>query len=206
MNQRLTLFIICCLTISSCRQTEKSKELLNEAMDVYISGGNDSINIDKSLALTRRALELDDQNLLALTHKATLLFRKRDIDGLLRTADDLIKLRPEKPFYISQKAFYLELNGDSLNATEYYGRALTMYGEYLKKDSSDFNLMMEYVGVLEMSGDTTLADKTLTKMKTMNFDDSQKQIIELYKTQSVSKRQLLKFWRGEIGFEQIVEK
>ena len=175
-------------------------------MDVYISGGNDSINIDKSLALTRRALELDDQNLLALTHKATLLFRKRDIDGLLRTADDLIKLRPEKPFYISQKAFYLELNGDSLNATEYYGRALTMYGEYLKKDSSDFNLMMEYVGVLEMSGDTTLADKTLTKMKTMNFDDSQKQIIELYKTQSVSKRQLLKFWRGEIGFEQIVEK
>jgi tetratricopeptide (TPR) repeat protein len=173
---------------------------------VYASGFTDSVDVDRSLALTIRALELDNKNVLALTHKATLLFLKKDINGLLKTADNLIKLRPEKPFYLGQKAFYLELNGDSLIANEYYDKALSKYGDYLKRDSTDFNLMIEYVGILEMFGDTTLADETLRRMKNMNFDKSQKQILELYKEQSVSKEQLFRFWSGEIGPAEIERK
>lgn len=206
MAQRLTFLLIGVLIINSCRQAERSEELFNEAMAVYVSGPSDSTHIERSLTLTERALELNPKNLPALAHKATIFFIKKDIDGLLMTADDLIKLRPEKPFYLSQKAFYLELKGDSQKANEYYDKALAKYVEYLKKDSTDFDLMIEYVSVLEMSGDTILAGETLRRMKAMNFHDSQKQILDLYKKQSVTKEELLRFWTGEIGYGQLTGK
>ena len=79
-------------------------------MDVYLNGElEDSLKTERSLSLTNRALELDEENLQALNHKATLLFRKKDIDGLIEIADKLIRLKPEKPFYLGQKAIYLEL-------------------------------------------------------------------------------------------------
>ena len=175
-------------------------------MDVYLfSDLADSIKVEKSLALTNKALELDDHNLPAFNHKVTLLFIKKDMEGLLKISDYLIQLMPKKPFYLGQKALYLELKGDTLQAREYYNRSLAMYQEYVTNDSLDFNLMMEYVGILETSGDTTLAKITLNKMEHMDFDDSQKQIIDLAKQQSFKKEQLKKYLDGEIEYSQITE-
>ena len=75
----------------------------------------------------------------------------------------------------------------------------------------DFNLLMEYVGILEVSGDTTSVSETLASMENMNFDDSQKEILRVFKSQvcknqSFSKDKLIKYWSGEIGYEQIEEK
>jgi tetratricopeptide (TPR) repeat protein len=101
---------------------------MKEALDIYLNSDlADRDKIEKSLEFTNRAIELDNQNISALTHKTTLLFRKKDIDGLLQTVDELIKLRPEKPYYLVQKAVYLELNGDNSTVIEYYDSALSKY-------------------------------------------------------------------------------
>lgn len=94
-------------------------------MDVYIySELDDDIKVDSSLVLTNKALEFDDQNFSALNHKAILLFRKKDSKGLIQVADKLIELT-DKPFYLGQKAMYLELEDKPQEAKEYYSRALT---------------------------------------------------------------------------------
>jgi len=62
------------------------------------------------------------------------------------------------------------------------------------------------VGILEASGDTAKANKILTVMKEMDFGDYQIEMIDLYKEQAVSKKQLMKYWTGEIEYEQIGEK
>ena len=207
MSIRLTLYITCCLTIVSCRQPEKSKELMNQAIDVYlVSELDDNIKIDSSLLLTNQALEFDNQNFSAINHKTTLLFRKKDANGLIEAVDELIKLRPETPLFLGQKAMYLELQGDIEGAKDYYDKAIHKYQEHLETDTLNFDLMVEYVGILEASGDTLTADKTLTKMKEMDFEDYQKEILDLYKEEFVSKKQLLRYWKGEIEYDQIGEK
>ncbi len=56
MISRLSLLIFCCLTIISCRQTEKSNEAMKKAMDVYLfSDLDDKSKIDSSLGLTNEA-------------------------------------------------------------------------------------------------------------------------------------------------------
>lgn len=206
MNIRPTLFILSCLTIISCRQSEKSKEVMKQAMDVYIySELDDDIKVDSSLVLTNKALEFNDQNFSALNHKAILLFRKKDSKGLIQVADKLIELT-DKPFYLVQKAMYLELEDKPQEAKEYYSRALKKYDEFLRSDSLNFDLMIEYVGILEASGDSLKADKILSEMKEMNFEDYQIEMIDFYKEQAVSKKRLIKYWTGEIEYEQIGEK
>jgi hypothetical protein len=207
MLLRLFSLTISCFTIISCRQREMSTELMKRAMDVYLfSGLTDSAKVEESLILTNRALELDDHNLPAFNHKLTLLFIKKDIEGLLKTTDDLIQLMPKKPFYLGQKALYLELRGDSVQAREYYDKSVRMCLEYIKTDSLDFNLMMEYVAILRTAGDTTLANKTLQRMGKMDFDASQKKMIDMSRHESFSKDNLKRYLKGEIEFEQIVEK
>jgi tetratricopeptide (TPR) repeat protein len=182
---------------------------MEEAMDVYLFSKDTNNSIEKSLELTNRALELDDQNIAALTHKTTLLFRKKDIDGLLQTVDELINLRPEKPYYLVQKAFYLEVKGDSSGANRYYHSAQRKYRRHLEIDSLDFNSLLEYVGLLEVTGDTTSAGEMLTKMESMNFDDSEKQILSVYRSQvhsrqSYTKEVLMKYWTGEISYDMVL--
>lgn len=206
MNIRIAVIIISCLILTSCRQSEKSNETMKQAMDVYLySDLNDDIKIDSSLALTDKALEFDDQNFSALNHKMTLLFRKKDSKGLIQVTDRLIELT-YKPFYFGQKAMFLELEGEIDEANEYYSKAIEKYDDYLKTDTLNFDLLIEYVGFLEASGDTTKANKTLTDMKEMDFEDYQIEMIDLYKEQTVSKKELIKYWTGEIEYEQIGEK
>ena len=179
---------------------------MKQAMDVYLFAElNDDIKIDSSLALTNKALEFDDQNFSALNHKSTLLFRMKDSKGLIQVADNLIELTG-KPFYLGQKALFLELEGKIDEANEYYSRAIEKYDDYLKTDKNNFDLLIEYVGILEASGDTTKADKTLSDMKEMDFEDYQTEMIDMYREQAVSKKQLIKYWTGEIEYEQIGEK
>ncbi len=40
----------------------------------------------------------------------------------------------------------------------------------------------------------------------MKLEDYQKDILDMYKEQSVSKEKLIKYWTGEIGYKQISEK
>ena len=91
-------------------------------------------------------------------------------------------------------------------SNKYYSRKKKKYEDYLKTDTLNFDLLIEYVGILEASGETTKANKTLTDMKEIDFEDYQIEMIDLYKEQAVSKKQLIKYWTGEIEYEQIGEK
>lgn len=206
MKVRLTLIIISCLILISCRQPEKSKETMKKAFDVYMFGElSHDLRIDSSLALTNKALEFDGQNYSALKHKVTLLFIKKDSKELIKVTDNLIELTDLLPFYLGQKALILELEGEIDEANEYYSRAIEKYNDYLKTDSNNFDLLMEYVVILEASGDTMKSKKILTDMKEMDFEEYQVEIIDLYKEQVKSKEGLIKYWIGEIEYEQIEE-
>lgn len=65
--------------------------------------------------------------------------------------------------------------------------------------------MLEYVGILEASGDTLAANRTLAKMKEMDFEYYQREMVALYKEQAVTKEQIIKYWNGEIKYEDIGE-
>jgi tetratricopeptide (TPR) repeat protein len=195
--------VIACFGIVSCRKPENSKELMMQAHEVmYTSELSDEVQVDSSLALTNKAIALDDENVSAYHHKLTLLFRKRDGQGLLETADQLIELS-DKPYFLGQKAFFLELNGRESEAKEYYSRATLEYEEFMKKDPNNFDVMLEYVGVLDMSGDSTKANETLREMASINFEDYQLNILEVYRESSISKVQVMAYWKGEITFDQI---
>ncbi len=189
------------LALVSCRQPKKSKEMIKQAMSVYRNTElKDNVRIDSSLQLTNKALQFDDQNFNALNHKEILLIRKRDSKGLIEVADKLFHLTG-KPLYLGQKALYLEFDGKPNEARVYYDRAIQKYQEYLKIDTLDFNLMMEYVGILEISGNTLKAKKILSQMKQMDFEEYQIKMIDLYKEQSIPKEQFLKYWKGEIKYD-----
>lgn len=204
---KFIFYILFCLSLIACKQPEKSNEYLKKATEIYYSSNlEEKIKIDSSLTLTNKAIEFDKSNVNALLLLTAIQFRKKDIDELLKISDKLISLRPEHPIYLVQKASYLEINGKTEDSKRYYQEALDKYKNYLKNDSLNFDLYMEYVGALEASNDTILANSTLTKMKSMNFEDYQKEMIDLYKEQRISKNKLIKYWNDEIKYEELSEK
>ena len=206
MKSTLVLLFIITATNSACWQTEKSKELINQAIDIFLfSSLDETIKIDSSLSLTKKALELDDENISVLTHMVTLLFLKRDGEGLIKVADKLIQLKPNVPTHIEQKAVYLELMGEYEEAMIYFDKAEKIYEELLNDDPLNFGIMLGYVGCLEYSGNVPKANSLLEKMKKMNFEDYQLEILEHYKEQFVSKEQLMKYWSGEIDINQLTK-
>lgn len=199
------IFVIIILTSQqSCGQSEKSNEFLKKANEVYYTSRLDEkIKIDSSLYLTNKAIEINDQNINAYIHKSTLLFRMKNIDELINVSEKLISLRPDKPIYLGQKAFYLELKGETEEAKLFYQKSINNYKKFIEKDSLNFDIYMEYIGILESSNDSNQYNQMIAKLKKMNFNQSQKEIIDAYQTQHISKTKLLKFWNGEISYEDI---
>lgn len=120
---------------------------------------------------------------------------------MLKLTDHLLEISNEHPTYLAQKGLYLELKRDSARAREYYNKSLLKYQSYLKDDSLNFNLMIEYITMLDFSGDTTSANQTLRKLKGMNLDETQNQIIDLYRHSSIE--QIKQYWKGEISYDEI---
>ena len=203
MKFKIAILLISCLTIISCHNTEKSNVLMKQAIDVYMfSELNDNIKVDSSLLLTNQALKLDDKNFNALNHKSALLFRKKDGKELIKTADKLIKLT-DKPYYIYQKAVYLELEGNTNEAKKYYLKAKDKYQQLLKDFPKDFDLSIEYLVLLQTYGDTISSNKLINNIKKMDLLDYQKEVLNLNKNQSIAKEQIFKYWKGEIEYDQI---
>lgn len=198
------LILISLFVITSCNHTEKSNELMQEAMNTYLDNTlPDQTKVNRSLELTNKALDYNPKNTYALRHKISLLFRQKKSKDLINTIDQLILLRPEKPYYMTQKATFLELFGDSITSRTLYNKAGIQYEELLKQDSLNFDLLLEYVQFLDTSGDSKASNQLLTKMKEMPFEDYQKEVLHHYKSQQQTKLQLAKFWAGEIKFNAI---
>lgn len=198
------IILISLFVITSCNHTEKSNELMQKAMNTYLDKTlPDQTKVNRSLELTNKVLDYNPKNTYALRHKMSLLFRQKKSKELINTIDQLILLRPEKPYYITQKATFLELFGDSTTSRTLYNKAGIQYEEHLKQDSLNFDLLLEYVQFLDTSGDSKASNQLLTKMKEMPFEDYQKEVLHHYKNQQQTKLQLAKFWAGEIKFNAI---
>ena len=163
---------------------------------------DENLKVDQSLKLTNRALDYNGQNIAALNHKTMLLFRKKDSKGLIQVADKLFEIT-NKPYYLSQKALYLELDNQNKKAQEYYSQAIESYKNILKNEAQNFDLLIEYIGILEVYGDTIKANKILNEMEDMGFEKYQLEMVDLYRKQNFSKEVIFKYWRGEIEYSQV---
>lgn len=95
---------------------------------------------------------------------------------------------------------------NSKEAKEYYTKAKKKYQKDLKMYPQNFDLLMEYIDVLRISGDSLEADNFLKAMKEMDFEAYQIEMLDLYKEEYVPKEQFIKYWKGELEFDQIGEK
>lgn len=196
-----------CVAMWSCNNEDKSNEILKQALDVYgFSELDDQTKVDSSLFLTNQSLELYGGNIAALKHLVVLRFRKKDLNGLIETFEILIDQNPTKPYYLGQKAIFLELKGEEALATEYYEDAFEKYEYYLVGDSLNFDLWMEYIGLLDMSGDTLLANMKLEKLKGLSSSESQKEMLTMYNGGNHNKKWLKQYWDGKIDYNQLLDK
>ena len=193
--------------MSSCALKENSNDLIEQAVNVFLSPDiEENIKIDSSLFLTNKALKIDNQNFDALSHKATLLFRKKDLSGLIQLTNEMINLRPDYPIYIRQLALLLEIRGNTNEAQKLYKQSIEGYQRLIKTDSNNFDLLLEYYGSLKASGDSIGADSLLANLKQKELEDYQNEILNQYKDQYISKNEIIKYWKGEINYDQLGEK
>lgn len=187
----------------ACKQPEKSKQIMQEALNVYLDAKlSETKRVDSSLILTNKALRLDKNNFSALNHKTALLFRKKDVKGLIQNTEELIKLT-NKPYYLGQKGVLLEFQGDTVNAKECYSRALNQYEQLLSNNQKNFDLQLEYATMLQMANDSAKASKVFQDLKSMDLEDYQIEIIDINKENLNFKEQMLKYLKGEIGYDQL---
>jgi len=203
MNFKIQAILIL-LLLCSCSSSEESKGQLDEALFIYYQSELDEeTKIDSSLILVNKALQFDDENFKAHSHKQELQFRKRDLKGIIETTDKLIKLRPNYPDLLGQKAFLLELVGDSITSKKLYQKSLSLYEEYIEEDDSDFNLKISYLGMLQASGDTTSANYLFKEMKENAETDWQRFTLEGWRKVVISNETIAKYWNGEIEYEEV---
>ncbi|OEJ99477.1 hypothetical protein [Roseivirga misakiensis] len=204
MNTRLPLILICALLIYSCEPEENPNDIIQQAINVYLSTDIEEKNkIDSSLFLTNKTLKIDNQNFDVLSHKATLLFRKKDLSGLIQLTNEMIDLRPDHPIYVRQQALLLEIQSNMNEAQQLYKKSIAGYQKLIKTDPNNFDLLLEYYGSLEASGDSIGANSLLVNLRRMELEDYQIEILDQYKNQYISKNEFIKFWKGEINYDQL---
>ena len=172
-------------------------------MDLYVYASSSVANIDSSLHLTNKALQLDSKNIAALNYKASLLFAKKNESELLKTSEEIVRLLPKNPYYLGRLAFYNELAGNAEISEKLYVKAIKKYQKTLKKFPHDFDLNLEYITVLRLANDTILASQTMQALQDLEWNESQEKILEYYENDTDSKQILVDFWNNMISHEEL---
>jgi tetratricopeptide (TPR) repeat protein len=193
--KKFYLIIVLSLFTLSCRQTEKANEKVKEAMDVYFEESGEN-HLERSLVLINEALELDDRNFPAYTHKTTLLFEMKDLPGLFEVNSRMMELYPDRPAYVFGRGLYHELAGDTTQAKAYYRQALSAYEALVSRDTTNFELTLEYISVLEALGDTSLANIKLRKLELYNTHPDRVVIVQAYRRKPW-KEEVVRAWNGQ---------
>lgn len=196
-----TIFLICIasLVLISCNNSEKSDEVLKSAIEIYLSNDNKldfNSRIDKSLSLTNKSLDLNSENFQALTHKAVLLTYKKDFKSSLEVYNKIVNLKPNNPYNLAQKAFFLELNGNKEMAENTFFSAIKIYEERINSDAKNLDSWIQYIDVLEFSGNSSKAKEKLELIDKMKWDDYQYEILEVYKEGRYSKKDFISIWKS----------
>ncbi|MEE4247696.1 MAG: hypothetical protein V2I33_20015 [Kangiellaceae bacterium] len=208
MKTRLQIirFFFSIVLLYSCNDKENSQELTKRAVQIYLDHELDEDKkINQSLSLINSALNYDSENIAALNHKRTLLFYKKDIEGLLNLSDKFLEIAPNSPFYLGQKGLYLEIDGDIKLANTYYDKAITTYEKRLRKDSLNFDLYIEYLGILGLAGDSSTVDIELKKLKNQNLENYQHDILNHMEEKQIfyPKDLIINYFEGNVDYKDI---
>lgn len=202
---RNIILLTCFLSLFSCRDTEQANSLVAEAQKLYFQSSTTENQIDSSLVLINKALQLDSKNISALDFKSVILFRLRDGEGSIDVAETLVKLLPGYPSYLDRLAFCNELNGNTATAKKLYSRALDMYVDKLEQYPDDFDLMLEYTSMLKNMNDTIQAEKIFERLRQINWNPAQQEILKHYADQKPNKQIFLDFWNRKISYKKLEE-
>lgn len=203
---RLITISLLILLFISCDDKKKSRELTNKAVEIYLDHQlKEEEKTEQSLALINSALSKDPENISALNHKRTLLFYKKDIDGLLELSDKFLEISPGSPFYLGQKALYLEIKGDIKLAKKYYEISILTYKQRLLKDSLNFDLHLEYMGILGLVSDSIAIDNLKKKLRNQKLEDYQYEMLDHMEEKQIfyPKEFMLNYFKGDINYDDI---
>lgn len=196
MNKILLLLLFSFLIIS-CDNKEKSNELVNKANGIFINSNLDNeVRIDSSLSVIDEALKLNKKNFRAYEAKFSILSEKKDINGMLKISSKLIELRPNQPYWKVKKGFVLDLKNQSKKANEYYLKSIKQYKKLFKEGFNSFDLKLEYITALRAINQKRKVDSILSKMKTEYKSDTQKEILEFYKNDTLTKEKIINIWKN----------
>jgi tetratricopeptide (TPR) repeat protein len=198
MKKLLLIFIFSQFASCQYKPDNKAVELIREANEIGAkSFYKDSIENGKALKLIDEAIKIDDKYLSAYQSKATFLYAKKDIKGLLENNLKIIELRPNQPMWKIQRGLLLEINGNKLKAKESYKLGLNEYQKLLKKKemNQDFNFRIEYVSALEANENLNQAKVEMEKLRN---DFPENEIVQSYvkEYKLKSKAELISLWKN----------
>jgi len=191
------LLIICCVLLFSCDNNEKSNELVKKANGIFINSElNNKIRIDSSLSVINKAIKLNENNFRAYEAKFIILSEKKDVDGMLKSSSKLIELRPNQPYWKLKKGFVLDLKNQPKKANDYYLKSIKEYKSLFEEGFNSFDLKLEYITALRAINQKDKVDSILSKMKTEYRSETQKQILEFYKNDTLTKEKIINIWKN----------
>lgn len=191
------LLIICCVLLFSCDNNEKSNELVKKANGIFINSElNNKIRIDSSLSVINKAIKLNEYNFRAYEAKFIILSEKKDVDGMLKSSSKLIELRPNQPYWKLKKGFVLDLKNQPKKANDYYLKSIKEYKSLFEEGFNSFDLKLEYITALRAINQKDKVDSILSKMKTEYRSETQKQILEFYKNDTLTKEKIINIWKN----------
>ena len=194
---KILLLLLFSLLIISCDNKEKSNELVKKANEIFNNSKLDKeIRLDSSLVIINKAIQLSENNFRAYEAKFSILSEKKDIDGMLKSSSKLIELRPNQPYWKLKKGFVLELKKQPEKANEYYLKSVKEYKNLFKEGLNSFDLKLEYVTALRAINQKEKVDSLLTKMTAEYKSEFQKQILQFYKNDTLTKEKLINIWKN----------
>jgi tetratricopeptide (TPR) repeat protein len=198
MKKLLLIFIFSQFASCQYKPNNKAVELIKEANGIGAkSFYKDSIENGKALKLIYESIKIDDKYLSAYQSKATFLYAKKDINGLLENNLKIIVLRPNQPMWKIQRGLFLEINVSKLKAKESYKLGLNEYQKLLKKKemNQDFNFRIEYVSALEATENLNQAKVEMEKLRS---DFPENEIVQSYvkEYKLKSKAELISLWKN----------
>jgi tetratricopeptide (TPR) repeat protein len=196
MKKILILTIL--LSITSCKEQEnESKELVKKANNFFMKSNLDEeAKIDSCLILINKAIEIDEDNFNAYYTKNKFLTFKKDIKESIKNNEKMLELRPNQPLWKMQRGLFFDIDGNKTEAEKYYEIGIAEYESLLKEElNNDFNLRMEYLSALEITGNIKKAEKELEKI-TRDFPNNE--ILKVYKEEYKfrTKEQLIEIWKN----------
>ena len=169
-------------TIYSCGQTSVNHKINPESIKLankiipLVSFTNNPDSCKKALSFLDSATEIDKDNFLAYDNKLMFLYGLKQYEKIIKTLDEMLRLRPNAhDLYLTKGSFY-ERIGDTVSAKKCFQKSLAICDKVLDtmtKTNSDYLMFVTNKAInMIMLGDSTNATNILQTLYDNQPDDS----------------------------------